>query len=299
MVNPHLWPLTAPTPLDYFRSLVACDDGLPLLEAAVAVAQVQDPRLDVEAFLAEVERLAAKLRMRLPADAPCVHKLQRLNQYFFRELGFSGNLNNYYEPENSYLHQVLRRRRGIPISLALLYVELAQHMGLKARGVSFPGHFLVKVSLSRGAQRGDAVVDPFSGLSLNRETLEEMLAPYRRQHQDLEYARVPLEFFLRPASAREILARMLRNLKEIYSSRQEWAPLLAVSDRLVILLPQVLEERRDRAAALEALGYFDRAAQDIQAYLESMGERGAEPKFDSLRARLIALRAGGAAPAEG
>ena len=157
----------------------------------------------------------------------------------------------------------------------------------------------MKVSLSRGAQRGDAVVDPFSGLSLNRETLEEMLAPYRRQHQDLEYARVPLEFFLRPASAREILARMLRNLKEIYSSRQEWAPLLAVSDRLVILLPQVLEERRDRAAALEALGYFDRAAQDIQAYLESMGERGAEPKFDSLRARLIALRAGGAAPAEG
>ena len=296
MVNPQLWPSTAPTALDYFRALVASDTDLPLLEAAASVAQDNEPQLDVEAFLAEVELLAQTVRKRLPVDAPSLYQLHTLNQYFFRELGFSGNLNNYYEPENSHLHQVLRRRRGIPITLALLYTELAQYMGLKARGVSFPGHFLVKVSLTHGEKRGDVVMDPFSGLSLNSETLEEMLLPYKRQHQELEQAQIPLEFFLRPASARDILARLLRNLKEIYRSRQDWASLLAVSDRLVILLPEVAEERRDRAVALEALGCWSQAAHDIQSYLTLMGDRGADPQFDALRTRLSALRGGGADP---
>jgi regulator of sirC expression with transglutaminase-like and TPR domain len=296
MATPQLWPPTAPSALDYFRTLVASDTDLPLLEAAASVAQDHEPQLDVEAFLAEMELLAQTVCKRLPVDATCMHKLQLLNHYFFRELGFSGNLNNYYEPENSHLHQVLRRRRGIPITLALLYTELAQHMGLKARGVSFPGHFLVKVSLTHGSQRGDVVMDPFSGLSLNSEMLEEMLLPYKRQHHELEQVQIPLEFFLRPASARDILARLLRNLKEIYRSRQDWTALLAVSHRLVTLLPEVAEERRDRAVALEALGCWSQAAHDIQSYLTLLGDRGAGPQFDALRARLSALRGGATDP---
>lgn len=296
MATPQLWPSTAPTVLDYFRVLVASDTDLPLLEAAASVAQDQEPQLDVEAFLDEVELLGRAVRKRLPVDAPSLYQLHSLNQYFFRELGFSGNLNNYYEPENSHLHQVLRRRRGIPITLALLYMELAQHMGLKAQGVSFPGHFLVKVSLTRGEKRGDVVMDPFSGLSLKSENLEEMLLPYKRQHHELEQAQIPLEFFLRPASARDILARLLWNLKEIYRSRQDWVSLLAVSDRLVTLLPGVAEERRDRACALEALGCWSQAAHDIQSYLTLMGDQGTDPQFDALRARISALRGGAADP---
>ncbi len=299
MVTPQLWPQAAPTALEYFRTLVARDAGLPLLEAAVAVAQDDEPQLDIQAVLAEVESLAETLRQRLPADAPSVHKLHRLNHYFFQELGFSGNLNDYYEPANSHLHQVLHRRRGIPITLALLFIEFAQHIGLRARGVSFPGHFLVTVNLNQGAQRGEVVVDPFSGRSLTRETLDEMLAPYKRQHLELEQAQIPLEFFLRPASARDILARLLRNLKEIYSTNRDWAALLAVSHRLVVLLPDVAEERRDRAAALEALGCLPQAADDLQAYLNCLGEQGADPHFDALRARLTALREAGGASSAG
>lgn len=295
MSTSQLWPQAAPSALDYFRTLVARDAGLPLLEAAAAIAQDAEPQLDIEAVLAEVESLAQTLRRRLPADAAGLYKLQRLNHYFFQELGFSGNLNNYYEPANSHVHQVLRTRRGIPITLALLYVEMAQHIGLRARGISFPGHFLVKVNLSQGEQRAEVVLDPFSGRSLNRETLEEMLAPYKRQHVELERAQIPLEFFLRPASARDILARMLRNLKEIHTTTRDWPALLAVSHRLVALLPDVAEEKRDRALALEALGCLEQAAEDLQAYLNELGEQSAGSAYEALRARLTALREGGAA----
>lgn len=293
MATPQLWPQDAPSALDYFRTLVARDAGLPLLEAAAAIAQDAEPGLDIQAVLAEVDSLAQALRQRLPADASSLHKLQRLNHYFFQELGFAGNLNNYYDPANSHVHEVLRNRRGIPITLALLYVEIAQHIGLRARGVSFPGHFLVKVNLSHGEQRGEVVIDPFTGRSLDRETLEEMLAPYKRQHAELERAQIPLEFFLRPAGARDILARALRNLKEIHSAARDWKALLGVSHRLVALLPDAAEERRDRATALEALGMKQQAAEDLQAYLDELGGRGGDASVNELRARLAALRAAG------
>jgi hypothetical protein len=110
-----------------------------------------------------------------PADAPPLQRLRLLNRYFFQELGFAGNVNDYYDPRNSYLPDVLRTRRGIPITLALLYVELATQAGLQAAGVSFPGHFLVKLRMPRG----EVVIDPFSGQSLSREDLDERLMPYR------------------------------------------------------------------------------------------------------------------------
>jgi regulator of sirC expression with transglutaminase-like and TPR domain len=290
MPSTPLWPPAPPSALEYFRTLVARDAGLPLLEAAVSIAQDAQPQLDIQAALGEVESLAEVLRLRLASDAPSLHKLQRLNHYFFQELGFAGNVNDYYDPRNSYVHHVLQTRRGIPITLALLYIEFAQHIGLRARGISFPGHFLIKVSLNRGDQRGEVVVDPFSGHSLARETLEDMLAPYKQQHSELESARIPLEYFLRPASARDILTRMLRNLKEIHTTARDWPALLAVSNRLVALRPDETEERRDRALALEALGYLSEAADDLQAYWNELGQHVDSKTQSTLRARLKALR---------
>ena len=256
----------APTTLEYFAALVAEDASLPLLEAAVSIAQDDYPQLDTQGVLAGIDALAHRLRRRIPADAVAVQRLRWLNRYFFQELGFSGNANDYYDPANSYLHRVLETRRGIPITLAVIYVELATQIGLSAHGVAFPGHFLAKLRMSQG----EVVIDPFTGQSLSRDTLEEMLVPYKRAGAGRFQA--PLGLFLQAAPAREVLARMLRNLKEIHRNAEDWTRLLSVTQRLVLLLPSAWAERRDRGFAYAALGCDDAAADDLTTYLERAGE---------------------------
>jgi len=275
----------APTTLEYFASLVAEDAGLPLLEAAASIAQDEHPQLDTQGVLADVDALAHRLRRRIPADAVAVQRLRWLNRYFFQELGFGGNANDYYDPGNSYLHRVLETRRGIPITLALLFVELATQIGLSAHGVSFPGHFLVKLRMSQG----EIVIDPFPGQSLSRDALEEMLLPYTRRSAGTGRFQAPLGLFLQAAPAREVLARMLRNLKEIHRSAENWAGLLSVTQRLVVLLPTAWAERRDRGLAYAALGCDEAAAADLAAYLERAGEI---TDRDAVAARLTLLARG-------
>lgn len=278
--------LQPPSALDYFASLVGEDDGFALLEAAVSIAQDEEPDLDVQQVLMQIDTLALRLRDRIPADAPPLHRLRLLNRYFFQELGFGGNVNNYYDIRNSYVHEVLKTRKGIPITLALLYMELAQHAGLTARGVSFPGHFLVKLRLPRG----EVVIDPFNGMSLSREELDERLGPYRRQRGLVGDFEVPLGLFLQSASPRDVMARVLRNLKEIHRSAEDFPRLLDVLQRLVILLPQAWEERRDRGLVLAELGADELAAQDLEMYLQQCGGADDAP---ALTRRLAELRKGG------
>lgn len=128
----------APSPLEYFAALVRDDDGFPLLEATVAVAMDEYPDLDVQTVLGDVDQLIGRLRRRLPADAGPLQRLRLLNQFFFRDLGFGGNVNHYYDPENSYLNVVLRSRRGIPITLAILWLELAQGSRSRLAASTFP-----------------------------------------------------------------------------------------------------------------------------------------------------------------
>jgi regulator of sirC expression with transglutaminase-like and TPR domain len=249
--------------LEYFATLVAEDEHFALLEAAVSLGQDADPELDPQAVIDEIDALGDRLRRRLPADASAMHRLRTLNRYFFRELGFAGNVNDYYDAGNSYLHRVLASRRGIPISLALIYIELAGHAGLVARGVSFPGHFLVKLRLPHG----EAVMDPFNGRSLSREELEERLEPLRRKQGLVGEFEVPLGLFLQSASPRDVIARMLRNLKSVHQQADDFGSLLAVQQRLVCLLPEAWDERRDRGLTLAELGQADAAAEDLSAYL--------------------------------
>ena len=281
------WPLAPPTVLGYFAALVAEDEGFALLEAAICVAQDDHPELDVQAVLAEIDGLAAKLKARLPADASALRRLQSLNHYFFVELGFAGNVNNYYDRGNSYLHQVLATRRGIPITLALLYCELASQLGLTARGVSFPGHFLIKLRLPQG----EVVIDPFNGRSLSREELDERLGPYRARQGLAGDFEVPLGLFLQAAPARDVLARLLFNLKEIAHTAEDWLRLLAVQQRLVLLLPQDAEQLRDRGLTWAELGRPAEAADDLSAYLLSRPDAADAP---ALRERLAELQRGGA-----
>lgn len=277
---------SAPTPLEYFAALVADDKSLSLTEAAVSIAQDEYPDLDSQGLLAQIDELAHRLKRRIAADAPPVQRLRMLNRYFFQELAFSGNVNNYYDAANSYLNRVMATRRGIPITLAVLYIEVATQIGLTARGVSFPGHFLVKLRLPKG----EVVIDPFTGHSLSRDELDELLAPYRRRSNMVNEQEAPLGLFLQSAAPREVIARMLRNLKEIHRAAKDWPRLIAVLERLVILLPQAWEERRDRGLARAEIGDADAAAEDIEAYLE---HRPSAEDRAALLQRLRELRAAG------
>jgi len=236
--------LEVPTTLEYFASLVQSDDQFPLLEAAASLAQDEYPELDIQEVLGLVDQLSSRLKQRLPADAGALQKLRLLNKFFFEEHGFSGNLNNYYDPDNSYLHVMLRTRRGIPISLAVLWLELAQSIGLRAQGVGFPGHFLVKVRLPF-PNEGQVVIDPFTGESLSKEELSERLVPLHAESGLLRDGHVSdelLKHYLRAATPREIVARMLRNLEEVFTSHQDLERLLLVRQRLMVVLPQVHDD---------------------------------------------------------
>ena len=275
---------SVPTALEYFASLVQSDEHFPLLEAAASLAQDEYPDLDMQQLLGDVDQLLARIKRRLSADAPALQRLRVLNQFFFADLGFAGNINDYYDPDNSYLNVVLRTRRGIPISLAVMWMELAQGLGLQARGVSFPGHFMVKVLLPKG----QVVIDPVTGQSLSRDELTERLEPFNRRNGLAEDDdEVPLGLYLQAAKPRDIIARMLRNLKEVHRSQQDWQRLIAVQDRLVVLLPTAWGERRDRGLAHSERGNTAPAVADLEAYL-AHAEDGLD--VDMIADKLSALR---------
>ncbi|MEX3956859.1 SirB1 family protein [Trinickia sp. EG282A] len=249
--------------LDYFTSLVADDDSLPVTETALSLAQDAYPDLDLQGTLAELDELAVRLKRRLPGNADLTDKIGALNRFFFRELGFAGNLNDYYDPDNSHLNIVLKRRRGIPISLAILYMEIGEQIGVPVKGVSFPGHFLLRVTLPEG----DVMLDPTTGKSLTEAEMVDRLEPYL-SHTTGDSIGGTLRMLLQPATGREIIARMLRNLKAIYLQTERWQRLLAVQQRLVILLPESIEEVRDRGFAYARLDYLRPALEDLERYLD-------------------------------
>ena len=282
-------PLTfsTPTPLGYFASLVQSDEHFPLLEAAASLVQDEEPTLDVQQVLDDVERLLKRVTSRIPDEADDLTRLAILTQVFYKDLGFGVNANDYYAPENSYINEVLRTRRGIPISLAVIWLELARALELNAQGISFPGHFLVKVALEGGL----VVMDPLTGESLGLDSLSERLSPYRDPADqavapDLDEGETPLGLYLQACPSRDMLARMLRNLKEIFRSQEDWPRLLQVLDRLVILLPEVWSERRDRGLVHAELGHVHEALQDLTIYLEAVP---AAPDTVALRNRVSEL----------
>jgi len=255
--------LNVPTALEYFAALVHTDADFALLEAAISLGQDEYPDLSVGQVLGEVDQLLARLWRRIPADAGPLQKLRTLNQFVYRDLNFAGNFNNFTDPDNSYVHVVLRTRLAIPISMAVIWLELAQGIGLKARGVAFPGHFMVKVNLSEG----QVVIDPLTGQSLSREELAERLEPYRELTALVEQQEVSMGLYLQAALPREIIARMLHNLKQIHAAQEDWARLIAVQDRLIVLLPTNWPEYRDRGLAHAEVGHAGHALEDLETYL--------------------------------
>lgn len=248
--------------LDYFSSLVLHDHSIPLFEAAVAIGKDRYPEVDYEACQNQIDTLANRLKQRITTTTADIQKLRILNIFFYDDLNFAGNVNDYYDPDNSYIHRVLETRRGIPISLAMIYMELAQHIDLQVMGISFPGHFLMKLRVNSG----DIILDPLTGNSLSREELEERIASSIEIEDEDEP--IALELYLRAAHPREILTRILRNLKAIFMENKQWAYLLDVQERLVLVLPDEITEKRDRGLIYGHLKYYDKGIKDLEAYLK-------------------------------
>ncbi len=263
--------------------LVADPTDLPLLETAASLALDEYPDLSIQMVPNAVDQLVGRLHRRLPADAAPIARVRALNHFFYNDLGFRGNLNNYYDPDNSYVHLVLSTLMGIPISLAVLWLELAHSLDLNAAGVSFPGHFLCKVSVSEG----QVILDPFSGETLGREAVSERLQPFKRAHGLPEGDEAPLDLFLQPATSSEILHRMLLNLREIHRSHDDAQRELAVHERLVILSPEAWELRRDRGLCAARLGDKRTAVRDLEVYLHHVQDAPDRAQVSAALSQLI------------
>ena len=261
------------------------DDELPLLGTALLIARDEYPHLDAAAYAATIQDYADKLKPTLGADADLPATLTRINRYLFEELGFAGNNSQYDDPRNSYLNEVFDRKLGIPISLAVVQIELMRRLGLPLDGISFPGHFLVRLPVEDGI----VVLDPYNkGRPVSVEELKERASPHLGGHLPDD---VQLIEILAPASHRTILARMLRNLNGLYLERKDWERVARTSDRLLRIAPDAVEAYRDRGMAYQELGYAKGARDDLSRYLQMLPKAGDEDSVRMLLVELSGMRA--------
>jgi regulator of sirC expression with transglutaminase-like and TPR domain len=272
-----------PSARERFAQLVSgSEEELDLAEAALLIAQEEHPEIDVAAYLRQLDALAAAVRARLPESPSPTDIIQGLNLQLFREEGLSGNESEYYDPRNSFLNEVLDRKRGIPITLSVVYLEVGRRLGLPLVGVGFPGHFLVKYPRAEG----DLVLDPFAGgISLSRAELQQRLrSMYGESNPFL--AQIPQ--LLAAVSKKDILVRMLRNLKGIYLQQNDFTRALAVLDRIVLLAPDVAMEVRDRGAVHQRLGHLQAAVQDFRRYVQMAPNAEDSEAIRAFIARMVA-----------
>jgi regulator of sirC expression with transglutaminase-like and TPR domain len=234
------------------------EDKIDLGRAALTIALSDYPDLDIAAYLARIDQLAVEVTQRC-GSGEVYNSIAALNYVLFQQHGFRGNNDDYYDPKNSFLNDVIERKTGIPITLSILYVEVAQRVGLAMDGVGFPGHFLVK-----HARNGvEIVIDPFQqGDIKSREDLTRMLRGLYGGTVEFR------DEYLKPAGKKEILRRMLGNLKGIYAKTNDLVKLLSVLDQAIILEPGAADEVRDRASVYLRLECFAQARADFECYLQ-------------------------------
>jgi regulator of sirC expression with transglutaminase-like and TPR domain len=235
------------------------DQDIDLARAALLIAAVEYPNLDLEHQLGILDSLAAAASRRLGQRREPLSCVNALSGYLFDEVGFRGNQEDYYDPRNSYLNQVMERRLGIPITLSLVYIEVGKQLDVPLVAIGMPGHLLL-----RHQEETDLFIDPFyGGILLAEEECAQRL-------REIAGANIPWNSsYLTPISNREFIARMLRNLKSIYLQQQDYQRVLPIIDRLVVLQPRAEHERRDRGMVRYQLGYYQAALEDLQQYLDS------------------------------
>jgi regulator of sirC expression with transglutaminase-like and TPR domain len=243
---------------DFRQAVDRAEEKIELSRAALTIALTDYPDLDIPDYLARIDLLAAEVAGRLGPEADIYRSIAALNYVLFTQYGFHGNRDDYFNPKNSFLNEVIERKTGIPITLSVLCMEVAQRVGLRLDGVGFPGHFLVKCV----ADGEEIVIDPFnSGEIISREDIDKMLF-------DLYGGKVMFHNdFLASSTKKDILKRMLANLKAIYIKGNDLVRSLSALDRLVILDPTSAVDIRDRGTVYLRLECYAQAREDFETYL--------------------------------
>jgi regulator of sirC expression with transglutaminase-like and TPR domain len=252
------------------------DEAIDVIRAALFLGLEHEPDADVQVAERSLAALAEAAATRIVRPDNVGAAVRQLCQYVHDEQGFAGDATRYYEAENSFLHRVLERRCGLPITLALIYLHTGRAAGLQVDGISFPAHFLVRVM---GDER--VIIDPFHGHPLQLEDCQRMLA------RALNGRDTDLEPYLEPASNLEILGRMLTNLKGLYLERTDLANALACCERRILIKPNSLADAVDHALVLERMGNARRAVRELERCLELQPD---EPTAAGIKSKLRALR---------
>lgn len=248
---------------DFVRHVTRPEPALELARTALIVAAESDPNVDVDGTLHTLDSWAEELRRRLSPDWNNLQKLARLRAFLFEELGFQGERRDYYNPSNNLLHEVIRTRRGVPLTLAIVFMEVGWRLGIPFEGVGFPGHFMVRLA----GEPGDLLLDPFEhGCSIHEEDcrriLEQVSGGSMEFHPELTAS----------VSKREMIRRLLHNLKGAYLRAGDDANALAAVERLRLMLPEDAAEMRDAGLLLYRLQRYGQALPLLQGYLEARPE---------------------------
>jgi regulator of sirC expression with transglutaminase-like and TPR domain len=235
------------------------DETIDLIRASLVVARTEYPRLDLEKYAARIEALAGRVAG-FASDHNPQHALAALNHVLFEEVHLSGNREDYYDPRNSFLNDVLDRGLGIPITLSIVYMEVARRVGLQLSGIGLPGHFLLKHHTDNGKE---ALIDCFNrGDVLSRQDCQERLDEIYSGEMKMRPE------FLHSITRRQILTRMLNNLKTVYLSTRNFRKALPIADLILVLYPQSPEDVKQRALLRYSLSMQRLAAEDLDEYLK-------------------------------
>jgi regulator of sirC expression with transglutaminase-like and TPR domain len=255
------------------------DTEIELAKAALYIAQEEFPHIDVHQYLDRLNEMALAVNQNLPADSYPLPVIKCINQHLYEGLGYKGNQTDYYDPRNSFLNEVIDRRLGIPITLAVVYLDIARRIGFPMVGIGMPGHFLIRPDFPDAG----IFVDAFNqGEVLFEQDCLELLRKIYQQ----PLSSLPPEF-LAPVTSKQILARMLTNLKFIYLQQSELAKALGTVERILLIFPDALREVRDRGLLQFQLGNLTAAILDLETYVE---QAPANADTDNIRLLLAQIR---------
>jgi regulator of sirC expression with transglutaminase-like and TPR domain len=258
-------------------SKLAAREPIPLARGALLIAKEEYPALNIDEFLERIADLAREAAPAVQAGADTIEKVQLLSEFLFNNKGFDGNRDQFGDPRNSFLNDVLERRLGIPITLSVIYIEVGRQLGLNLFGVSFPAHFLVKAV----DDRGELIVDPFNaGAILSLDEIRARLTQIYGQPVEIDPT------MLKAVGARDILSRMLRNLKNIYAAASDWNKALSTLDRILMLDPRAVVEILERGGVYERLECFGPALEDFRSFLSLAPDH---PGADAARDAVVRL----------
>jgi len=236
------------------------DEHVDLLRAALTLARIEDPQLDIERYVRRVEELAQRAKAKIQDPDEPTHLIAALNEVLFQEEMFRGNTVDYYDPHNSFLHDVFDRRLGIPISLALIYMEVGRRIGFPLVGVGMPGHFLLKHYDIDGRS---ILIDAFERGSIVTEE------DCRQKLNDIYSGQLALQpEFLLPVTRRQMLTRMLNNLRSIYISQRDFRRALQVVDLILVIYPRSPEDVKQRAKLRYNFNDYRGALNDFEEYVK-------------------------------